>query len=95
MDQVSLPQNPQRIFVETLDKDRVSVVDIGVGAEEEIEMIIIVMITGIDTDGGRETEVQFIKIGEIRLVVMMTGEQALAMTQLWSEDYHSMWLSNM
>ena len=82
MDQVSLPQNPQRIFVETLDKDRVSVVDIGVGAEEEIEMIIIVMITGIDTDGGRETEVQFIKIGEIRLVVMMTGEQALAMTQL-------------
>ena len=82
MDQVSLPQNPQRIFVETLDKDRVSVIDIGVGAEEEIEMIIIVMITGIDTDGGRETEVQFIKIGEIRLVVMMTGEQALAMTQL-------------
>ena len=82
MDQVSFPQNPQRIFVETLDKDRVSVVDIGVGAEEEIEMIIIVMITGIDTDGGRETEVQFIKIGEIRLVVMMTGEQALAMTQL-------------
>ena len=82
MDQVSLPQNPQRIFVATLDKDRVSVIDIGVEAEEEIEMIIIVMITGIDTDGGRETGVQFIKIGEIHLVVMMIGEQALAMTQL-------------
>merc|ERR1719300_1063010 len=67
----------QDVTDHVIDQDRVSVIDIGVGAEEEIEMIIIVMITGIDPDGGRETEVQFIKIGEIRLVVMMTGEQAL------------------
>merc|ERR1719300_203389 len=58
----------QDVTDHVIDQDRVSVIDIGVGAEEEI-----VMITGIDTDGGRETEVQFIKIGEIRLVVMMTG----------------------